>query len=137
MAISFTRKQLRNFVTNSANFTAQAYTFELVNNTATTAYFAIEGDRYYVSESGVFVGHKYKDVFNSASLGSLTNCTVVSGSSNAGFIIDPSATATFTFTPTSTISKDLVLLSAPNVESLNFENPVTASYFGVDLDITP
>ena len=130
---SFTREQLRSFTTNSANFTAQAYDFELVNNATTTAYFAIEGGRYYVSESGVFVGHRYKDVFNSASLGSLTNCTVVSGSLNAGFIIDPSATATFTFTPTSTISKDLVLLSAPNAKVISGS---TETFYGVDLNIT-
>ena len=32
---SFTREQLRSFTTNSANFTAQAYDFELVNNATT------------------------------------------------------------------------------------------------------
>jgi hypothetical protein len=31
----------------------------------------------------------YKDIFYSASLSSLYNCTVVSGSTNAGFIINP------------------------------------------------
>ncbi len=130
---SFTREQLRAFTTNSANFTATSHTFTLANNSSTTAYFAIEGNRHYVSESGVFVGHRCKDVFNSASLGSLTNCTVVSGSLNAGFIIDPSATATFTFTPTSTLSKDLVLFSAPNAKVISGS---TENYFGVNLNIT-
>ena len=86
-----------------------------------------------MSESGVFVGHKYKDVFDSASLSSLSNCTVVSGSLNAGFIVDPSATATFTFTPTSTISKDLVLFSAPNAKVISGS---TETFYGVDLDIS-
>ena len=129
---AFTRKQLRNFTTNSADFSS-AQTFTLVNNATTTAYFAIEGGRYYVRESGVFVGHKYKDVFDSASLSSLSNCTVVSGSLNAGFIVDPSATATFTFTPTSTISKDLVLFSAPNAKVISGS---TETFYGVDLDIS-
>lgn len=133
---TYTREELRNYITHSSDFTAVGFDFTLENNATTTAYFAIEGASYYVSESGVFVGYKYKDVFNSASLSGLTNCTVVSGSSNAGFIIDPSATATFTFTPTSTISKDLVLLSAPNVLVYNI-NDLTASgsTFGVDLFI--
>lgn len=129
---SFTREQLRTFTTNSANFTATSHTFTLVNNSPTTAYFAIEGNRHYVSEPGVFVGHRCKDVFNSASLGSLTKCTVVSGSLNAGFIIDPSATATFTFTPTSTLSKDLVLFSAPNAKVISGS---TETFYGVDLTI--
>ena len=92
----------------------------------------MEGARYYVSESGVFVGHKYKDVFNSASLSSLSNCTVVSGSQNAGFIIDPSATGSFTFTPTSTINKDLVLFSAPNAKVISGS---TETFYGVNLTI--
>lgn len=128
-----TRKELRSYTTHSNNFTATAFIFTLENNATTTAYFAMEGARYYVSESGVFVGHKYKDVFNSASLSSLVNCTVVSGSQNAGFIIDPSSTATFNFTPTSTINKDLVLLSAPNAKLISGS---TETFYGVDLTIT-
>ena len=124
---SFTREQLRSFTTNSANFTSTAFTFTLENNATTTAYFAIEGGRYFNGET-----HVYKDVFNSASLGSLTNCTVVSGSLNAGFIINPSATASFTFTPTSIISKDLVLLSAPNAKVISGS---TETFYGVDLTI--
>lgn len=127
-----TREELRSYTTHSSDFSSAA-TFTLVNNATTTAYFAIEGGRYYVSESGVFVGHKYKDVFNSASLSSLTNCTVVSGSQNAGFIIDPSATAEFIFTPTSTIDKDLVLFSAPNAKVISGS---TETFYGVDLTIT-
>ena len=135
MATSFTRKQLRNFVTNSANFTAQAYTFTLENNTLADAYFAIEGATYHVSESGVFEGDRYKDVFNSASLSNLSNCSVVSGSVNAGFIVNPNTTATFNFTPTSLLNKDLVLFSAPN--TLIIDSQSAEYLYGVDLNITP
>lgn len=128
-----TREELRSYTTHSSNFNATAFTFTLENNATTTAYFAMEGARYYVSESGVFVGHRYKDIFSSASLSSLTNCTVVSGSLNAGFIIDPSETATFTFTPTSTIDKDLILFSAPNAKVISGS---TETYYGVNLTIT-
>jgi len=127
-----TREELRSYTTHSSDFSS-AVTFTLENNASTTAYFAIEGGRYYVSESGVFVGYKYKDVFNSASLSNLSNCTVVSGSQNAGFIINPNATATFDFTPSSTISKDLVLLSAANSKVISGS---TTSYYGVDLTIS-
>jgi len=138
MAISFTREQLRNFVTNSANFTAQDYTFTLINNTSTTAGFSMEGGQYYVSESGVFVGYKYRDIFNSASITSLANCSLVSGSSNVAFLIDSGSTATFTFTPTATLLKEEVKMLAPN--SLVYSvGDITASgsYFGTDLDISP
>ena len=70
---TFTRLQLRTYQTDSANFSG-ARTFELVNNLNTTAYFNIEG------VNG-------KDVFNSASLSSLVNCSVVTESMHAGFII--------------------------------------------------
>lgn len=83
---TFTRLQLRTYQTDSADFSG-ARTFELINNLNTTAYFNIEGERLYVSESGGFVGHRYKDVFNSASLSSLVNCSVVTESIHAGFII--------------------------------------------------
>jgi hypothetical protein len=74
-------------------------------------------------------------VFNSASLSSLVNCTVVSGSTNAGFIINPTATATFTFTPSSTIAKEEVRFNAANslVYSLG-DSTASGSAFGVDLN---
>ena len=95
MATSYTRLQLRDFQTSSADLTARAYTFTLVNNNSSTAYFAMEGTR--IWDGAKFV---YKDIFYSASISSPSNCTVVSGSVNAAFIINPNATATFSFTPT-------------------------------------
>jgi len=131
---TFTRLQLRTYQTDSANFSG-ARTFELVNNLNTTAYFNIEGERLYVSESGGFVGHRYKDVFNSASLSSLVNCSVVTESIHAGFIINPNSTATFTFTPSSTIAKEDIKFIAANalVYDIN-DTTASGSAFGVNLD---
>lgn len=119
---TFTREQLRTFNTNSADFGTIPYIFTLNSNISTTAGFAIEG----VS----------KDIFNSASISNTVGCTFVSSSTNAAFLIDPNTTATFNFTPTSAISKDLVKFSAPNVLSYNINDSTTSgSVFGVDLNI--
>lgn len=126
---SFTREQLRTFTTNSANFTAQEYTFTLVNNISTTAGFSMEGARYYSNP-----GYKYKDIFNSASISDLNNCTLVSGSQNVAFLIDGDSTATFKFTPTATLSKDLILMLAPNVHNVSGS---TDQFYGVDLTVSP
>lgn len=127
-----TREELRSFTTHSANFTATNFTFTLINNATSTAYFAMEGARYWGGTS-----HKYKDVFNSSSISSLNNCTMVTGSRNAAFIIDPISTSTFVFTPTSTINKDLVLFSAPNALVYSTgDNTASGSYIGVDLTIS-
>ncbi len=134
MATSYTRSQLRDFQTSSADLTAQAYTFTLVNNNSSTAYFAMEGVRYWNGTEFV-----YKTLFPSASISTLVNCNVVSGSTNAAFIINPTSTATFAFTPTATIAKEHMQFSAPNAE-VNFpglSGNNTASLFGVDLAITP
>jgi len=133
MASSYTRLQLRDFQTSTDDLTAQAYTFTLVNNNSSTAYFAMEGVRYW--DGTEFV---YKTLFPSASLSSLTNCTVVSGSTNAGFIIDPNATATFVFTPTATIAKEQIQFSAPNAQIFSLgDATASGSLLGVDLAITP
>ena len=133
MASSYTRLQLRDFQTSTDDLTAQAYTFTLVNNNSSTAYFAMEGVRYW--DGTEFV---YKTLFPSASLSSLTNCTVVSGSTNAGFIIDPNATATFVFTPTATIAKEQMQFSAPNAQIFSLgDATASGSLLGVDLAITP
>ena len=98
---SFTREQLRNFTTNSANFTAQAYDFELVNNHSTVAGFSMQG------KDG-------KKLMQSSSITGLSNCSLVSSSNNVAFLINKSSTATFTFTPTNTIVKEDLLMLAPN-----------------------
>jgi len=119
---SFTREQLRNFITNSADFSAITYIFTLNSNVSTTAGFAIEGVN--------------KDIFNSASISNTVGCTFVSSSTNAAFLIDPNTTARFDFTPTSVLGKDLVKFSAPNVLSYNInDSTASGSVFGVDLNI--
>ena len=124
MAISFTREQLRNFVTNSANFTAQAYTFTLVNNTRATAGFSMEGDGDH-------------NILSSASITSPSNCSLVSGSANVAFLIDKNSTATFTFTPTITLSADSVKMLAPNTHIIDTNGDPSGSYHGVTLAISP
>ena len=99
MANSYTRAELMSRQEFNATMTAKAYTFTLVNDLPGTVYFNIEGSEI-GGEGGIF-----KDTFNSASIGNLTNCSVVSGSKNAAFIIDPLATATFTFTPVASIQQ--------------------------------
>tara|TARA_Y100000114_G_scaffold127169_1_gene123726 strand:+ start:591 stop:962 length:372 start_codon:yes stop_codon:yes gene_type:complete len=118
---TFTRLQLRTPVTDSANFSG-ARDFELVNNLNTTAYFNIEGT-------------DNKDIFNTASLTSLVNCSVVSESTQAAFIINPNATATFTFTPSSTISSGSIQFRASNPLVVNLDDLTSSgSAFGVNLD---
>jgi len=133
MATSYTRLQLREFQTSSADLTAQAYTFTLANNNSSTAYFAMEGVR--IWDGNKFV---YKTLFPSASISTLVNCTVVSGSTNAAFIIDSNATATFAFTPTATIAKEQMQFSAPNAQIFSLgDATASGSLLGVDLVITP
>jgi hypothetical protein len=47
MATTYTRLQLRDFQTSSVDLTAKSHTFTLVNNNSSTAYFAMEGVRYW------------------------------------------------------------------------------------------
>ena len=131
MATTYTRLQLRDFQTSSVDLTAKSHTFTLVNNNNSTAYFAMEGARYW---DGVkFV---YKTLFPSASISTLVNCTVVSGSTNAAFIIDPNATATFAFTPTATIAKEQMQFSAPNAQIFSTgDATASGSLLGVDLNL--
>lgn len=122
MAI-FTRLELRTPQTNDADFTS-AKNFLLKNNISTTAYFNIEGVNGY-------------DVFNSASLTSLVNCSVITESLHAGFIINPNVTATFIFTPGSgnTILKEDVRFIASNSLVFSTADPTASgSAFGVTLN---
>ena len=118
---TFTRLELRNYVTDSADFSGNR-DFQLENNASTTAYFNIEGVN-------------SKDIFNTASLTSLVNCSVISESVHAAFIINPNATASFTFEPSSTISSGSIRFVASNTLVYNI-NDATASgsAFGVNLD---
>ena len=126
---TFTRLELRNYVTDTDDFSS-ARNFSLENNVSTTAYFNIEGVRYWNGTQ-----HVYKDVFNTASITSLNNCSVVTGSVQAAFIIDPNATATFTFTPSATIAKEDIQFVASNTLVFSTgDNTASGSAFGVDLD---
>lgn len=119
--ITYTRQQLRNRITSSQIFDSDdEVTFTLNNNASTVAYFNIEG------VNG-------KDIFNSASVYNLSNCTVISESFHAGFIVDPNVTATFKFLPTHDIQKDEIQFIAANAKYISGS---TTSYYGVDLGIT-
>lgn len=118
---SYTRQDLRSRITASEDFdSGDEVTFTLDNNASTVAYFNIEG------VNG-------KAIFNSASVYGLNNCTVVSESFHAGFIVNPNVTATFKFLPTHDILKNEIQFIAANAEYISGS---TTSYYGVDLDIT-
>ena len=120
MAI-FTRLQLRTYQTDTSDFLG-VRNFSLENNLRTTAYFNIEG----VND---------KDIFNSASLSSLVNCSVVTESMHAGFIVDSNSTATFIFTPSATIAKEDIRFIAANTLVYNpLDTTSSGSAFGVNLD---
>lgn len=78
---TISKVDLYNGVKPSANITSNA-NFELRNN-AGNIYFSIEG------QNGT-------TLFNTATLTSLVNCKVVSGSMNAGFAVTGPSTASFT-----------------------------------------
>lgn len=130
MAQSFTRLELRDAVTASADLTAQAYTFTLTSDTDQITYFAMRGVIY---ETGS------KEIFNSASITNVSsNATFGSSSVVAGFSIEPNATATFTFTPTATINASDISFIAANPIVYSVTDPTASgSASGVTLDITP
>ena len=118
---TFTRKELRTPVTASDNFSGDR-DFSLVNNSTTTAYFNIEG-----------IGGK--DIFNTASLSSLVNCSVITESMHAAFIINPNSTATFTFEPSATINKeDIRFIASKTLVFSNADPTASGSAVGVDLN---
>lgn len=120
---SYTRAQLYNGTTASADLTIAGgtLTFTLVNTKTSTAYFNIES-------------RQTQNIIDNATIGSLSNCSVVSGSRNAGFIIDRETTATFTFTPTSDIVKENIKFIAANAHVFSINDPeASGSFFGVNL----
>jgi len=118
---TFTKRQLRNYVNDSANFSGNR-NFSLANNATTTAYFNIEGVN-------------SKDIFNTASLTSLVNCSVITESMHAAFIINPNSTATFTFEPSATINKEDIRFIASNALVFNNDDPTASgSAVGVSLN---
>ena len=122
---TYTRTQLRDGVVASADITTGAKTFTLVNDLPYTAYFNIEGT-VYISSSLPF----YRQIFSSTSVTSLVNCTVITESMHAGFIVNPSSTATFSFTPSVTIPAAHIQFTAANPTVLSGS---TTTVYGVNL----
>ena len=126
---TYTRTDLRNGVTASANLSVGATTFTLVNDIPNVTYFNIEGTTF-SNPSSPYGGVAYRQIFNSASISSLTNCTVITESVHAGFIVNPSSTASFSFTPSVTIPASHIKFIATNPTVLS--GSVTTVY-GVNL----
>jgi len=126
---TYTRTQLRDGVTASANLTTGAKTFTLVNNVSTTSYFIIEGTTF-SEPSSPYGGIAYRQIFNSASVTSLVNCTMVTESVHAAFIVNPSSTATFSFTPSVTIPAAHIKFIAANPTILSGS---TSTVYGIEL----
>jgi hypothetical protein len=122
---TYTRTDLRNGVTASANITTGATTFILVNNLPNVTYFVIEGTNYVVDSLPY-----YRQIFSSASISSLVNCTVITESMHAGFIVNPSSTASFSFTPSVTIPASHIRFVATNPTILSGS---TATTYGIEL----
>jgi hypothetical protein len=126
---TYTRTQLRDGVTASANLTTGAKTFTLVNNVSTTSYFIIEGTTF-SEPSSPYGGIAYRQIFNSASVTSLVNCTIITESVHAAFIVNPSSTATFSFTPSVTIPAAHIKFIAANPTILSGS---TSTVYGIEL----
>ena len=126
---TYTRTQLRDGVVASADITTGAKTFTLVNDLPYTSYFNIEGT-IYSDPSSPYGGVAYRQIFNSASVTSLVNCSVITESMHAGFIINPSSTATFSFTPSVTIPAAHIRFIAANPTVLSGSS---TTVYGVDL----
>ena len=128
--VSYDRQELKQGVTSSQIFDSDDIVqFTLENNRNATTYFTIEGGRY-LNDNGILI---YKDIFNLSSAYNLNNCTVVSSSVHAVFIIKPNATATFNFNPLHDIQKNEIKFKAANVESTNL---LGTTFYGVNLAIT-
>ena len=126
---TYTRTDLRNGVTASANISVGATTFTLINDIPNVTYFNIEGTTF-SDPSSPYGGIAYRQIFNSASISSLTNCTVITESVHAGFIVNPSSTASFSFTSSVTIPASHIKFIATNPTVLS--GSVTTVY-GVNL----
>ena len=126
---TYTRTNLRDGVTASANISVGATTFTLINDIPNVTYFNIEGTTF-SDPSSPYGGIAYRQIFNSASISSLINCTVITESVHAGFIVNPSSTATFSFTPSVTIPAGHIRFIATNPTVLSGS---TTTVYGVDL----
>jgi hypothetical protein len=121
---TYTRQQLRDGVTASANLTTTT-TFTLVNNIPNVTYFVIEGTSYTLDSIPY-----YRQIFSSASVTSLVSCSMVTESMHAGFIVNPSSTATFSFAPSVTIPASHIRFVATNPTILSGS---TSTTYGIEL----
>jgi len=124
---SYSRLQLRNRVKATEDFAASdSVTFVLENNLSSTAYFNIEGK--------TIGDNKRQDIFNTASITNLVSCSVITETQHAGFIVNPSSTASFIFTPDASIDSESVEFIAANLLKYT-PSDTTGSVFGVDLKL--
>jgi hypothetical protein len=126
---TYTRTELRDGTIASASITAGAKTFTLVNDLPNVTYFNIEGTTY-SDPSSPYGGVAYRQIFSSASVTSLVNCSVITESMHAGFIVNPSSTATFSFTPSVTIPAAHIRFIAGNPTVLSGSS---TTVYGVNL----
>jgi hypothetical protein len=92
---SYTGLQLRNGVTSSENLSGSVH-FELPNNSSATTYFVIQGTGYWDGEK--FTSHKlFGGGSEQGQIINAVNCTLVTGSVNAAFILNPGVTSSFTY----------------------------------------
>lgn len=120
---SYTKQQLKNGTTASADIPASAQSFELRND-AGNIYFSIES-------------LNTTKVFNTASITNFVNCSLVSGSKNGVFSVlgtGNSSTSSFTFTPTSVIPQEDIRFRATNTLVYSTGDPTdSGSFFGIDM----
>ena len=126
---TYTRTQLRDGVTASADITTGLKTFRLVNDIPNVTYFNIEGT-IFSDPNSPYGGIAYRQIFNSASVSSLVSCSIVTESMHAGFIINPLSTATFDFTPSVVIPASHIKFITTNPTVLSGS---TTTVYGVDL----
>ena len=117
---TISKVDLYNGVNPSANITSNA-NFELRNNAGNT-YFNIEGQN-------------DTALFNTATITSLVNCSVVSGSISAGFSVNGMSTASFTLNLGGvTIAQENIRFLATNSKVYSTgDSTASGSFFGIDL----
>ena len=117
---TISKVDLYNGVKPSANITSNA-NFELRNNAGNT-YFNIEGQN-------------DTALFNTATITSLVNCSVVSGSISAGFSVNGMSTASFTLNLGGvTIAQENIRFLANNSKVYSTgDSTASGSFFGIDL----
>lgn len=121
---TYTREQLYNGTTASADIPLSNIPYQMVNNAGSTAYLAIES----LTSTKIFEGDYFQTVE------SKVNCTIVSSSTHASFIISPHSTGSFTLRCNAVIPKEEIRFLAANSQVFSIDDPTSSgSFFGVDL----